>query len=113
MSAVLVLRDPDPERRRRGIQAAESALREFDLPVASAEHGPVAVVWAAFAGAPVSSAPGALMMGDVIPGPGPERLTPAEDARSLGTDGVPPPFDGFHFAATFDAHGGLTVACGT
>src|SRR5258706_15845016 len=99
MSAVLVLRDPDPERRRRGIQAAESALREFDLPVASAAHGPVAVVCPAFPGAPVSSAPGALMIRDAIPGPGPARLTPAEYARRLRTDGVPPPFDGFHLAA--------------
>ena len=78
MSAVVIIRDPDSERRRLGIQAAESAMRRFDLEVKSAELGTIAIVWATFPGGPVSRAPGAFVMGDVIPGPGPERLTAAE-----------------------------------
>jgi len=110
MSAVLIIRDPDSERRRLGIQAAESTMRRFDLVVASAELGTIAIVWATFPGGPVSRAPGAFVMGDVIPGPGPERLTAAEYAERLTRAETPPAFDGYHFAATFEARGSLTVA---
>ena len=110
MSAVLIVRDPDPARRRHGMQAAESAMRRFDLVISSAEHGPIGIVWATFPGAPVSQAPGAFVMGDVIPGPGPERLSAAEYAQRVAQAGTPPAFDGYHFAATFDERGALTVA---
>lgn len=110
MSAVLIVRDPDLMRRRRGVHAAEAAIRRFDLVVSSAESGSFAIVWGTFPGAPVSQAPGAFVMGDVIPGPGPERLGASEySARVAGAE-TPPAFDGFHFAATFDALGSLTVA---
>jgi asparagine synthase (glutamine-hydrolysing) len=110
MSGILIIRDHDPVRRRLGIQAAESALRRFDLVVSSAEHGTIAIVWGTFPGAPVTRSPGAFVMGDVIPGPGPERLTAEGYAERLAHDETPPSFDGFHFAASFDERGALTVA---
>ena len=110
MAAVLIVRDPDVARRREAIRVAEAALRRFDLEVASAEHGPVAISWGAFAGAPVSRAPGAFVLGEVIPGPGPERLDAAGYAERVAAAGMPPAFDGFHFAITFDARGAFSVA---
>lgn len=110
MAAVLIARDPDLERRRRGMRAAESALRRFDVEVSAAEHGTIGIVWGAFPGAPVSRSSGAFVMGDVIPGPGPERLNATDYAARVVQAGTPPAFDGFHFAATFDAQGALTVA---
>ena len=110
MAALLIVRDPDPERRRQGMQAAASAMGRFDLVASSLELGPIGVVWGTYPGAPVSQAPGALVLGDVIPGPGPERLAAADYAERVAQAGTPPAFDGLHYAVTFDARGALTVA---
>ena len=110
MAALMLVRDPDPLRRRARLAAAERAMRRFDLEVGSLEHGPIGLAWGAFAGAPIQQAPGVFLMGDVIPGPGPERLTaPAYAARCAGGE-APPAFDGLHLAIKFDANGALTVA---
>jgi hypothetical protein len=92
------------------MQAAEAAMRRFDVVVSSEEHGTIGVVWGTFPNAPVSRAPGAFVLGDVIPGPGPERLTAAEYAARAAGAAVPPAFDGYYFAATFDPRGALTAA---
>jgi asparagine synthase (glutamine-hydrolysing) len=110
MSAALVIRDPDSARRRRGIEAAVAAMRRFDLVTSSVDHDPISIVWGTFPGAPVSTSSNAFVMGDVIPGPGPERLTAADYAERLTPGEVPPAFDGYYFAATFDERGALTVA---
>lgn len=110
MSGVMLIRDPDPARRRAGLAAAERVLRRFDLTVSSIEHGVVGLAWGAFAGAPVRHAPGAFVLGDVIPGPGPERLDAAGYAAACAGREVPPAFDGLHVAATFDEAGALSMA---
>ncbi len=80
------------------------------------ETGDFAVVWAANDRAPVSTASpttgAAVIWGDAIPGPGPERL----DATGLLTAWnsrcrVPPPFDGFYAALLYDATHGITSGC--
>jgi asparagine synthetase B (glutamine-hydrolysing) len=110
MSAVMFVRDEDPARRRSGVEAAKQAMGRFDLVVESLEHGPISVVWATFSGAPVSHASGAFVMGDVIPGPGPERLDATGYAARCANEEAPPVFDGLHYAATYDERGALTVA---
>lgn len=116
MSAVLIARDPDAERRRRGMAAAAAAMRRFDLTVSSADAGSIGLVWATFPGGPVDhspateAAPGAFVMGEVIPGPGPERLTAAAYAGQVAGLETPPALDGFHFASTYDPRGRFTVA---
>ncbi|HTO91534.1 MAG TPA: asparagine synthase-related protein [Candidatus Sulfotelmatobacter sp.] len=110
MSAILIVRDPDVGRRELGLRAAEAAMRRFDLAIGSGGRGPVAMRWGTFAGAPVSQAPGALVIGDLIPGPGAERLAAAEYAARAAREATPPACDGYYFAATFDALGALTIA---
>jgi hypothetical protein len=109
MAGVLFLRDPDPVRLRRGLEAATAALRRMDLEVSSLEHGPIGIAWGSFAGAPVQHAPGVFVMGEVIPGPGPERCSAQSYAERCAGYDVPPPFDGLHVAATFDEHGAIRV----
>lgn len=110
MSAVMVIRDPDPSRRRAGIAAAEAVLRRMDYDVSSIEHGEIGLAWGTYPGAPVQQAPGAFLLGDVIPGPGPERLGARAYAdRCAGAD-APPAFDGLYVALTFDERGAFTVA---
>lgn len=113
MAAILIVRDPDPERRARGMRAAESAMRRFDIEVSASEHGIVGIVCGTYRGAPFSRTDGAVVLGDVICGPGPERLDARGYAGRVAPGEVPPPFDGYHFAAAFDAHGALTVAVDT
>ncbi len=110
MAAFFVVRDPAPERRRRGMQAAEAAMRSFDVEIASAERGDIGLVWGAFAGAPLDRAPGAFLLGEAIPGPGPERLSAAQYAVRVAVTGTPPACDGYYAAVTFGDDGALTVA---
>jgi len=110
MAAVFIVREHDPERRRLGMQSAATAMRRFEVEIATSETGVIGVVRGAFPGAPVNVAPGAFLIGDVIPGPGPEHLDAGAYARRVAEAGVPPPCDGYHVAATFDAAGALTVA---
>lgn len=113
MAAFFIARDPDPQRRQRGVEAAVAALRRFDLQTATDERGVFGIAWGVFHGAPLSAAPGALLIGDAIPGPVPERLDAPAWAARIGADGLPPVCDGFHVAAAFDPHGALTVAADT
>lgn len=113
MAAILIVRDPDPERRARGVRAAESAMRRFDIDVSSSEHGVVGLVCGAYRGAPLSRTENAVVLGDVIPGRGSERLDAGAWAARVTPGDVPPAFDGYHFAASFDPRGALTVAVDT
>lgn len=110
MSALMLVRDPDPARRRARIEAAEAAMRRFDLEIGSLEHGPIGIAWGAYAGAPIQQAPGAFLMGDVIPGPGPERLGARAYAERCAGAAGPPTFDGLYLAVTYDADGAFTVS---
>ena len=109
MPALLIIRDRDPERRREGIRAVEKAIGQFKLEISSFEHGPFAVVYGVYPGAPVSTAYNAFVLGDAIPGPGPERLTASQYAEKVTPGETPLACDGFHVAATFDEAGALSV----
>jgi asparagine synthase (glutamine-hydrolysing) len=110
MSAILIVRDPDPVATRIRPMSAEASMRLFGLIGTSVRLGPIWVMWGGFVGAPFSQAPGTLVLGDAIPGPGPERLTAEQYAGLALRASVPPPLDGFHVAATFDPQGAITVA---
>jgi asparagine synthase (glutamine-hydrolysing) len=110
---VLVL-DRDVERRGAYMCAAADVIAPVSgLKVGTCGSGPVGVVWAASANAPVGSiadeAGGAVLWGDAIPGPGPQRWT-VEDLRAeWGRPGVAKPCDGFHAAAVWDASGEIRL----
>ena len=110
MSAVMLLRDPDPARRRRGLAAADAALRRMGFEPSSIEHGAVGLAWGTYPGAPVQQAPGVFVLGDVIPGPGPERLDARGYAERCAGAATPPVFDGLYLAVTFDERGAFTLA---
>jgi asparagine synthase (glutamine-hydrolysing) len=115
VASVLFVRDANAGRRRRALDAAKAALGELGpLTIDSVEIGPIGAVWGTGPAARIQhradAARATVLVGDVIAGPGPARLTP-RDYDGLSTGGeVPPPCDGYHLAATFDGHGTLTVA---
>jgi asparagine synthase (glutamine-hydrolysing) len=116
MANFIALVDADGDRRRRFVQAVRAEIALMDsLEVDSIEAGDLSVVWAAQDRAPVStmrsSSTAAVIWGDAIPGPGPERL----DAERLFREWAPrgneaqSAYDGFYAALRYDKGEGLTV----
>lgn len=110
MADVLVVRDPDPDRRRRTADRAVARLVDQGLgATGSFERGDVLVVWGSAGGAPVSTSHGdghdALLIGDRFSA-GFDR---AEDAEALAgrcvAGAVPPAADGFHLGVVVDDDG--------
>lgn len=95
---------------------AEAALRELGpLTIETHELGTIGAVWGSRLDAPLQhwsdGSRTTFLVGDVIPGPGPTRLTPREyDSLTKAREGMLPPCDGYHVAATIDGHGTLTIA---
>ena len=113
MTGVLILRDPDPARRARCVAATKARLRMAGEPVVDGiEVGDVAVVWGAWAGAPVDAAVAgdvhAVVLGDLVDGD--QHLSAADYAgRGWRPDGAPEPHDGYHLAVLVDPSGALSV----
>ena len=117
MANFIAIIDRDGGRRREFLRDARGSIAPVGgLRVGDLAAGNFAAVWAAEPRAPISTAfsssSAAVIWGDAIPGPGPERL----DAGSLGTKwktlhSVPPAaFDGFHAAVSYDERSGLIAA---
>jgi asparagine synthase (glutamine-hydrolysing) len=107
--------DPDEERRRRFLKRVRDGIAPLGgLRIDTVEVGDFAAVWAANDRAPISTAASgteaAVIWGDAIPGPGPERV---DAARLLqlweGRDATPASFDGFHAAVRYNATHGLVA----
>jgi len=117
MANFVVIVDPDADRRRQFLQRVREKIAPVDgLQIESFGVGNFAVVWATYDRATVSSiwstTSAAVIWGDAIPGPGPERLDAAGLADAWKPDKtVPPSFDGFYAALRYDVHQGLTAGC--
>jgi len=115
MANFIAIVDADGERRRRFVRRVSTEIAPLDrLRVAEVETGDFAAVWAAQDRAPINttcvSTSAAIIWGDAIPGPGPERLDAPGLLRAWGVEGKPPAsFDGFHAAVRYDARQGLAV----
>ncbi|CAN5784625.1 hypothetical protein BH23GEM9_BH23GEM9_29180 [soil metagenome] len=119
MANFLLVVDPDPQRRTRFLERVKPRLAPVDgLVVSGLSTGSFAALWAAQARAPVSTGiygeGVAMVWGDALAGPGPERLDAAGLARLWAGDDVattfhPRPFDGFHAVAYYHPANGLTV----
>lgn len=110
--------DPDPVRRAAFISSAASSVAPFPgLAQGELGLGNLAVAWAAGRRAPVSRHEGpdgrAILFGDAIPGPGPERLTAAGLWRDwLGPDITElPSYDGYHVGIACSLRGEVRVGC--
>jgi asparagine synthase (glutamine-hydrolysing) len=102
MAGLVVVRDADPARRQRAVEAATRRLRDAGLPqVSTLERDDVAAVWGTYAGAPVDRAAGegwdAVLLGDAFDEGHDRRVTAAELGRRW-RDGGPGAFDGHHVA---------------
>lgn len=116
MANFIAIVDGDTERRRRFLRRVRTEIAPVDsLRVSEIEVGDLAAVWAAQERAPVSctSSPvvAAVIWGDAIPGPGPERLDASGLVRTWARRGSAPvpAFDGFFAALRYDPSEGLTV----
>jgi asparagine synthase (glutamine-hydrolysing) len=105
----LVVVDADAERRAlfvRGVQPRMALVEGLQL--GSCAYGDFTALWAVAPGAPVScvadSEGSGVLLGDAIPGPGPERI----DAKGLrehwqgAQEKRPEPYDGFHAGVVQD-----------
>lgn len=113
MAEILIVRDPDPVRRRRAVaHAARDLSTRRALTVGQTELGGVALVWGASATAPADHYSGpagdVLLIGDRIPGPGSERAGARDGPEPFG--GVPVSVaDGLHLAVSIAARGDVWV----
>lgn len=115
MANFIAIVDGDEERRRGFLRRVRSEIAPLDgLRIDAIEAGDFAAVWAASDRAPISTfssaTEAAIIWGDAIPGPGPERIDATRllrlwEARTT----TPESFDGFHAAVRYDAVGGLTA----
>ena len=103
MANFILTFDPDAGRRAQFMRMAQERVAPFEgLRQDAAACGSLRVAWAAGSRAPISSASQpdrlAVLWGEAIPGPGPERLDAAAlaDAWSPDRTGIPPPCSGFH-----------------
>ena len=115
MANFLAIVDSDEERRRRFLRRVRDDIAPMNgLRTDVIEAGDFAAIWAASDRAPISTASSpteaAIIWGDAIPGPGPERLDATQLLRLWkGRDSAPASFDGFHAAVRYDATGGVTA----
>jgi asparagine synthase (glutamine-hydrolysing) len=116
MANFIAVVDADGERRRRFVRQVRSDIAPVDsLRLGEVEAGDFIAVWAALDRAPVSSVcsstAGAIIWGDAIPGPGPERLDATGLLRAWAPHAseAPAAFDGFHAAVCYDEREGLTA----
>ena len=115
MANFIAIVDDDEERRRRFLRRVRDEIAPLDgLRSDAIETGDFAAVWAASDRAPISTASSsteaAIIWGDAIPGPGPERLDATRLLRLWEERDTPPAsFDGFHAAMRYDATRGLTA----
>lgn len=115
MANFIAIVDGDEERRRVLLRSVRDGIAPLDgLRIDAIESGDFAAVWAASDRAPISTASSsteaAIIWGDAIPGPGPERIDAARLLRLWGDRDTPPAsFDGFHAAIRYDATHGLTA----
>ncbi len=116
MANFVVVVDADAERRAVFTQAIQPRMALVDgLQSGSFSQGDFCVLWAAAPRAPVSqvddSEGAAVLWGEAIPGPGPERIDAAglrEQWQGVegGTLGV---YDGFYAGVVYRPHQGLIV----
>jgi asparagine synthase (glutamine-hydrolysing) len=116
LASFLLVRDPDPTRRRQALEAARKTLAArsgFDT--GSFERGDIAVVWGLWHEAPRDFASteqwDALLIGEAIPGPGPGRVSASAWGVEWAHSITPPaPHDGHHLAITVTDPGRITIA---
>lgn len=116
MANFIAVVDGDVERRQRFLKRVWAEISPVDsLRIDAVEAGEFASVWAAQDRAPISSTcssgSAAVIWGDAIPGPGPERLHAAELLRAWdpAESAPPPPYNGFYAALRYDERQGLTL----
>lgn len=116
MANFVAIVDPNLDRRERFVRTIEPLLGVLKgLVTDRCGAGNFTAIWAASPQAPVSlvaDAEGAAVIwGDAIPGPGPERLDAAGLRRtwSEGKPGPPTAFDGLHVALDYGPQGRLMV----
>ena len=116
MANFVVVVDEDAERRGLFLRAIQPRMALVEgLQLGSCSQGDFSSLWAAAPGAPISqvadSQGAAVLWGEAIPGPGPERI----DAVGLreqwqGIKGNPPEaYDGFYAGVVQDRQRGLIV----
>jgi asparagine synthase (glutamine-hydrolysing) len=114
MANFIAIVDENQERRRRFLRSVEAQIAPVDgLRIETIEAGDFAAVWAAGERAPISatcsSIEAAIIWGDAIPGPGPERVDAVRLLRLWDLRSTPASFDGFHAAVRYDAQQGLVA----
>ncbi len=116
MANFIVVVDADAERRTQFIQTIQPRLAVVDgLQLGSCSQGDCCVLWAAAPQAPVSqvadSRGAAVLFGEAIPGPGPERIDAAglrDQWQAFGED-PPEAYDGFYAGVVLDIQKRLIV----
>lgn len=115
MTSVFLIDDPDPERRRRTAREGARLFSQQDgRGPGTFERASVTVMWGGGDHVPVShhveATRDTLLLGDVLSGSGPHRIT----ASNYGSDpraDAPPSHDGLHVAITVsDGEGWLVAA---
>ena len=116
MANILIVVDPDADRRSQFIRAVEPLLPIVPgLQTASCASGDFCAVWATSVRAHVSAVDdreGAVVLwGDAIPGPGPQRIQAQELKRVWDNcaEKFPAPFNGFHAGVVYRPETGVTV----
>jgi asparagine synthase (glutamine-hydrolysing) len=115
MTNFIMVADPDPDRRAGFCRTAKPRLAMMDgLVLGECAAGEFAAMWASGPRAPVTTwsdgAGAAVLWGRALADDG--RAVEAAELPALWADVVrtmPPAFDGYHVAASYDPHRGLTV----
>jgi asparagine synthase (glutamine-hydrolysing) len=116
MPNVLMIVDPDADRRIRFIDAIRPKLPILDgLRSSSCAVGHFHAVWASSHKAPISQSidkgGAAVLWGDAIPGPGPQRIDAAglQSTWINTSQNIPEPFDGYYMGVVYRPDVGITI----
>ncbi|HKP28764.1 MAG TPA: asparagine synthase-related protein [Gemmatimonadales bacterium] len=115
MPTILLVDDPDPDRRRRTLDRASSAIAGLDARrAASLTRGTTSVAWGKGDHTPFDrfddDAATTLLFGDAIRDPAGARSTALDMARALSQAGDHPVCDGLHLAVSVFEHDGWAIS---